>query len=73
MATNLALRTTLPVRKTMLPYGRQWLDSDDIAAVVEVLTSDWLTTGPRVAEFEAAFGADVGSKHAVSFSSGTAA
>src|SRR5881392_2977827 len=57
----------------MIPYGRQTLTDDDIAAVVEVLRSDWLTTGPKVEEFEERFAATVGAVHAVSFSSGTAA
>lgn len=57
----------------MLPYGRQWIDDDDIAAVVEVLRSDWLTTGPKVAEFERAFAEVVGVREAVAVSSGTAA
>ena len=61
------------MRATLLPYGRQSVDEADIAAVVEVLRSDWLTTGPKVAEFEEAFAARVGAAHAVSFSSGTAA
>ena len=62
-----------PVRQTMLPYGHQQIDDEDINAVVAVLRSDWITTGPKVAEFEEAFAAYVGSKYAVSFSSGTAA
>jgi len=62
-----------PVRSTPLPYGRQWLDQDDIAAVVEVLCSDWLTTGPTVPEFERAFAKTVGAKEAVAMSNGTAA
>jgi perosamine synthetase len=49
------------------------VDEADVQAVVEVLRSDWLTTGPKVAEFEEAFAARVGAAHAVSFSSGTAA
>jgi perosamine synthetase len=57
----------------MLPYGRQWIDEDDIAAVVEVLRSDWLTTGPKVAEFEAAMAKFTGARHAVAVSNGTAA
>jgi perosamine synthetase len=61
------------VRATLLPYGRQSVDEVDVQAVVEVLRSDWLTTGPKVAEFEEAFAARVGAAHAVSFSSGTAA
>lgn len=62
-----------PERETTLPYGRQWLDDDDVAAVVEVLRSDWLTTGPKVTEFEEAFASEVGAKYAVAVSSGTAA
>jgi perosamine synthetase len=61
------------VRETLLPYGRQSLDDEDIQAAIEVLKSDWLTTGPKVGEFEERFAAWVGAKHAVSFSSGTAA
>jgi dTDP-4-amino-4,6-dideoxygalactose transaminase len=56
-----------------LPYGRQWVDEDDIAAVVEVLRSDWLTTGPTITDFEREFAFQVGSEHAVAVSSGTAA
>jgi len=62
-----------PVRQTLLPYGRQSIDESDIQAVVETLRSDWLTTGPKVAEFEDAMAGWVGAKYAVSFSSGTAA
>lgn len=62
-----------PVRKTLLPYGRQSIDDDDIQAVVDVLRSAWLTGGPKVDEFEQAFASRVGAKYAVSFSSGTAA
>lgn len=69
----LALHGGTPVRETLLPYGRQAIDEEDIRAVVEALRSDWLTTGPKVAEFEEAFAAWVGAKYAVSFSSGTAA
>ena len=70
---DLAINGGVPVRPTLLPYGRQLVDEADIQAVVEVLRSDWLTTGPKVAEFEEAFAARVGAAHAVSFSSGTAA
>jgi UDP-4-amino-4,6-dideoxy-N-acetyl-beta-L-altrosamine transaminase len=62
-----------PVRRVLLPYGHQSIGRDDIDQVIAVLQSEWLTTGPRVAEFEEAFAASVGVKHAVSFSSGTAA
>lgn len=61
------------MRKTMLPYGRQSISEEDIQTVVDVLRSDWLTTGPKVAEFEEALAARVGAKYAVAFSSGTAA
>lgn len=70
---TLAIHGGKPVREKFLPYGRQSLDEDDIDAVVEVLRSDWLTTGPKVGEFEERFAAWVGAKHAISFSSGTAA
>jgi len=69
----LAIDGGVPVRRTLLPYGRQSIDEDDIQAVVEMLRSDWLTTGPKVAEFEEAFAEWVGAKYAVCFSSGTAA
>jgi len=70
---TLAIDGGTPVRAKLLPYGRQSLDDADIQAVVEVLKSDWLTTGPKVGEFEERFAAWVGARHAVSFSSGTAA
>lgn len=57
----------------MIPYGRQSVDEEDIRAVVEVLRSDWLTTGPKVEEFEEAFARFVGAGGAVAVSSGTAA
>ncbi|HET9308927.1 MAG TPA: UDP-4-amino-4,6-dideoxy-N-acetyl-beta-L-altrosamine transaminase [Candidatus Sulfotelmatobacter sp.] len=69
----LAINGGSPVRATFLPYGRQSVSEADIQAVVEVLRSDWLTTGPKVGEFEESFAARVGAKHAISFSSGTAA
>ncbi len=70
---TLAIHGGTPVRDTLLPYGRQSLDEGDIESVVEVLRSDWLTTGPKVVEFEERFAAWVGAKYAISFSSGTAA
>lgn len=60
-------------RGAFLPYGRQAIDEADIAAVVDVLKSDYLTTGPKVAAFEAALAAKLGARFAVSNSSGTAA
>lgn len=70
---TLAIHGGTPVRATLLPYGRQSIDAADIEAVVETLRSNWLTTGPKVTEFEEVFAARVGAKYAVSFSSGTAA
>ena len=57
----------------MIPYGRQNLDEEDIAAVVDVLRGDWLTQGPTIERFEQAVAEYVGAEHAVAFSSGTAA
>jgi len=57
----------------MISYGKQWIDDDDIAAVLEVLKSDFLTQGPRVGEFETALAHYVGAQYAVAVSSGTAA
>lgn len=73
MTSRLAIEGGKPVRPTLLPYGRQSVDEEDIQAVVEVLRSDYLTTGPKVREFEEAFTAYVGAKYAVAVSSGTAA
>jgi len=71
--TPLAIHGGPPVREALLPYGRQTLTETDVAAATEVLRSDWLTTGPKVAEFEEAIADYVDARHAVSFSSGTAA
>lgn len=56
-----------------LPYGKQTLDEKDIQAVTEVLHSDWLTTGPKVKEFEEALARRAGARYAVVLNSGTAA
>jgi UDP-4-amino-4,6-dideoxy-N-acetyl-beta-L-altrosamine transaminase len=56
-----------------LPYGRQNLDDSDIAAVVEVLRGDWLTTGPAVPRFESQLAMRCDARHAIACSSGTAA
>ena len=62
--------TTAP---PFLPYGRQWIDAEDEAAVLEALRSPLIAHGPRIDAFEAAFAERVGSKQAVACSSGTAA
>ncbi|WP_445147915.1 UDP-4-amino-4,6-dideoxy-N-acetyl-beta-L-altrosamine transaminase [Baekduia sp. Peel2402] len=56
-----------------LPYGRQEVDAGDVAAVAEALRGDLITQGPVVERFERAFAEYVGARHAVAFSSGTAA
>ncbi|GAB3634607.1 UDP-4-amino-4,6-dideoxy-N-acetyl-beta-L-altrosami ne transaminase [Hymenobacter arcticus] len=62
---------TRPVQP--LPYGRQHITDEDVAAVVATLRSDFLTQGPRVQEFEEQFAAYVGARYAVAVSNGTAA
>jgi perosamine synthetase len=57
----------------MLPYGRQSINESDIAAVCNVLRSDFLTCGPKVEEFEARFAEKVGARHAVAVNSATSA
>lgn len=56
-----------------IPYGRQNVTEEDIQAVNEVLVHDYLTTGPKVKEFEEKFAAYVGSKYAIAVANGTAA
>jgi perosamine synthetase len=72
-ADTLAIDGGQPVRATLLPYAHQVIEDRDVAAVADALRSDWLTTGPRVGEFEEALRAATGAAHAVAFSSGTAA
>jgi perosamine synthetase len=70
---RLALDGGEPVRSSVLPYGRQAIDDEDVQAVADVLRSDWLTTGPAVPSFEQAFAGVVGAAEAVAVSNGTAA
>lgn len=56
-----------------IPYGLQWIDDDDINEVVNVLKSDWITTGPKIKEFEDALCAYIGSQYCVAVNSGTSA
>jgi len=56
----------------MIPYGKHYIDEDDIKAVVDVLRSGFLTQGPAIEEFENAFSKYVGAKYAVAISSCTA-
>jgi perosamine synthetase len=71
--SRLALDGGEPVRRSLLPYGRQCIDESDLAAVAAVLRSDWLTTGPTVEGFEQDFARSTGTRYAVAVSSGTAA
>ena len=56
-----------------IPYGTQWIDDDDINEVVKVLRSEWITTGPKIKEFEGALCEYIGCKYCVAVSSGTSA
>jgi UDP-4-amino-4,6-dideoxy-N-acetyl-beta-L-altrosamine transaminase len=56
-----------------IPYGHQSIDDEDVQSVVEVLKSDWLTTGPTVNQFEQDLAGYVGAQHAVAVNSGTSA
>ncbi|GGJ64262.1 UDP-4-amino-4,6-dideoxy-N-acetyl-beta-L-altrosamine transaminase [Anoxybacillus voinovskiensis] len=70
---ELALFGGTPIRDTMISYGRQWIDDDDIQSVVRVLKSPYLTQGPVLEQFEKAVANYVGAKYAVAFCNGTAA
>jgi len=72
-AGSLAIDGGQPIRTQLLPYARQSISDADIAAVAGALRSDWLTTGPRVTQFEQELAAAAGSTHAVAISSRTAA
>ena len=56
-----------------IPYGKQTIDEDDIKSVIEVLKSDFLTTGPKIEEFEAELCKYTGAKYCVAVANGTAA
>ncbi|MGB8707620.1 MAG: UDP-4-amino-4,6-dideoxy-N-acetyl-beta-L-altrosamine transaminase [Dehalococcoidia bacterium] len=71
--TRLAIEGGVPVRSKFLPYGQHWIDERDVAVVVEVLKSDWITQGPKVDEFEKKVAEYCGARYAVAVSSGTAA
>ncbi|WP_420401438.1 UDP-4-amino-4,6-dideoxy-N-acetyl-beta-L-altrosamine transaminase [Flagellimonas sp.] len=60
------------MKNKIIPYGRQHIDEQDIAAVVGTLTSDFLTQGPKIQEFEKSFADYVGAKYAVAVSNATA-
>ncbi|MGG1518905.1 UDP-4-amino-4,6-dideoxy-N-acetyl-beta-L-altrosamine transaminase [Paenibacillus oryzisoli] len=70
---KLAINGGQPVRNTMLPYGQQWIDGDDISAVIATLESSFITQGPAIQKFEQAIADYVGAQYAVAFCNGTAA
>lgn len=70
---KLAIQGGYPVRGGKIYYGRQWIDEEDIEAVVEVLRSDFITCGPKVDEMERTLEKYTGAKYAVAVSNGTAA
>jgi perosamine synthetase len=70
---NKLITTPAAHRETWLPYGRQWIDEDDIRAVIAVLRGDYLTTGPSIEAFERKLAEHVGAAYAVTFANGTAA
>ncbi len=70
---KLAINGGKPVRDEFIPYGKQFIDKDDIKAVNDVLVSPYLTTGPRVKEFEKQLCKLTGAKYAVAIANGTAA
>jgi dTDP-4-amino-4,6-dideoxygalactose transaminase len=59
--------------KRNIPYGKQWIDNEDIEEVIKVLKSDFITQGPKVKEFEGKLAEFTGAKYAVVFNSGTSA
>ncbi len=65
--------TLKPAAFSFIPYGRQWIDENDIQAVVQVLRSERITQGPKVEEFEKALAEYCGARYAVAVNSGTSA
>ena len=69
---KLAIDGGIPVRNEKIYYGRQWVDKDDVQAVSQVLTSDFITCGPKVEELERVLAEQTEAKYAVAVSNGTA-
>src|SRR5918992_2799077 len=72
MSSRLAIDGGPPVRQRLLPYGQQTVDEQDCRAVSDALLSGWLTTGPRVRQFEQSFARFTQADEAVAVNSGTA-
>lgn len=70
---ELAIEGGTPVKHKLLPYGHQWIDEEDIDAVVKALRNGWVTQGPKIDQFEKELADYCDTKYAVVFSSGTAA
>lgn len=70
---KLAINGGRPIRKEKIYYGRQWIDEDDVSAVSSVLTSSYLTCGPKVNTLERKLESYTTAKHAIAVSNGTAA
>jgi len=68
-----ALEGGTPVRDTHLPYATQWTGEEEKKEILEVLESGWLTTGPKVQQFETDIAEYLGAKYAIALNSGTAA
>lgn len=60
-------------KASQIPYGRQWIDKNDIAEVAKTLQSNWITTGPKIGQFENAIASYVDAKYAACVSNGTSA
>lgn len=73
MKIDLAIDGGMPIRNSYLPYGKQFIDKEDIQGVINILNGDYLTTGPAIEEFEKKVAKYVGAKYAVALSNGTAA
>jgi len=71
--TELAINGGKPIRETFLPYATQWIGEEEKKEVMSVLDSNWLTTGPKVTQFEKEIAEFVGAKYAIAVNSGTAA
>lgn len=68
-----AIEGGAPVREKALPYARQSLGDEELVAIKQALDSGWITTGPKVAEFEKGIAKRTGARHAVAVTSCTAA
>lgn len=67
------MKSRRPSRQGVLPYGRQWIQEEEIQTAVQVLRGDWITQGPLIERFEDAIARYCGVPYAVAVSSGTAA